>query len=150
MCLDYFFKKKYGITPPVDTDDISMGELWNVLNGSIDPNNQTKNILLADEKYKVAPISEYQRFVAWDDTDKIKYVSEYYDCDDFSFRLFGNITIPKWSDLAFGILWVLLPSGNGHAINICVDSNWGVWGIEPQDDNFFKIPQDWKVMLVIM
>jgi len=69
------------------------------------------------------------------------------NCDDYSFQLMGDFHIPKWSALAFGILWLDKPA---HAVNLFVDDNREVWIVEPQDDKIFKLPKDWKERMLIM
>ena len=143
MCLNYFFEKKYGITKPVNTKTIDVSALYSVLYSEF----QCDVMEMSDTKYKTAPYEEYDRFLQYDDTDEIIYTSEFFDCDDFSVRLHGNITIPYWSALAFGELWVKKPEG-GHAVNVFVDNDMEVWIVEPQTDAIFKMPSDWKAIRI--
>ena len=149
MCMrkitDYLFTKKYNITKPVEIEDIDWNELHTLLQAEF-PNAQ---IIITDRKYKVAPLSEYQRFIKWSTIDKREYISDYYDCDDFSISLLGEINIPEWSSLAFGMMFAKIPQG-AHAINIFVDNNRNVWIVEPQNDNIFPLPSTWKPYFVLI
>ena len=74
-----------------------------------------------------------QEFLKEDKTDLFKYLPEWFDCDDFSFRLMGQLSIPGWSDIAFGIA-----TSTVHAYNCVVASDngkLGVYIIEPQTDD---------------
>ena len=140
MCINYFFEKKYGITKPINTQEMDNVELTSLLVSEF----LITNIDMSDMKYKTAPFTEYERFLIYDDTDKILYIPEFFDCDDFSVRLHGNITIPYWSALVFGELWVKLSPTKGHAVNFFVDNQHRVWIVEPQNDKIFIMPDDWE------
>jgi len=143
MCFELFFEKKYGISKPKDTQEITNTELYSLLVSEF----QCDMIELSDWKYKTAPFGEYVRFLNYDATDELIYTSEFFDCDDFSVRLHGNITIPYWSALAFGELWVITPDG-GHAVNLFIDNNFDVWVVEPQTDEIFTMPDNWKAVRI--
>jgi len=138
MCINYFYKKKYGISKPENTKEITHDELYFLLYDKF-----KCNVLeLSDRKYEIAPKSEYRRFLKYDDTDRYVYTSDWFDCDDYSVHLHGNITIPYWSRLAFGEIWVHTGKG-GHALNLFVDSEYKIWLVEPQNDKIFEMPDDW-------
>ena len=64
---------------------------------------------------------------------------EYNLCDDFSFRLMGQFSIPGWSDIAFGIA-----VSEVHAYNCVIAENDGdikAYLIEPQADRIID-PED--------
>lgn len=140
MCLDYFFKKKYGISKPNNTKDIG----WKMLHDILIKEFNCDNIVITDKKYKTAPFVEYERFLRYDKTDKLVYVSEWFDCDDFAVRLYGNFTVPYWSRLAFGEIFVKTETIN-HALNFFIDNDHDIWLVEPQNDEIFKIPDNWEV-----
>ena len=87
----------------------------------------------ADTYYWLIDKEERIRFLAQDQTDKEKYVSEIYDCDDFSFRLMGMVSQPGWSDIPLFIGW-----SRTHGYNIFIDTDRIVWFIEPQTDKLIK------------
>jgi len=106
-------------------------------------------IYLVDRDYHLIDEEEMERFLIEDKTNLAKYVAEYHDCDDFSFRLMGQVSIPGWSDIAFGIIFAQTPQG-GHAVNCFVSNEEEVLLIEPQNDKIFKKPLDWKVFFCLM
>lgn len=94
-------------------------------------------LYLVDEKYKVPTYDNVKKFLKEDKTDLYTYVAEWFDCDDFSFRLMGQFSIPGWSDIAFGIA-----CSGVHAYN-CVIAEFGgemkVYLIEPQTDELILV-----------
>jgi len=104
-------------------------------------------IYLSDRYYYTCPRLDVAAFLAIDDTDKAHYVSEFHDCDDFSFRLMGQFSVKPYSGLAFGIAW-----SRTHAYNIVVVTNEGVFIVEPQTDKTFKPNSDlaYKTELIII
>ena len=106
-------------------------------------------IFLSDTKYKTITKNDLGKILKIDDTDKQRYIPTFYDCDDFSFRLMGQLSIGDEASLPFGIIWVKTPKG-GHALNIFIDDKREVWLVEPQEDLIFKMPENWKAYLVIM
>jgi len=121
--------EQYEVEPPKITDHILLSELRDVLKKAC--NEPT--IYLSDMDYALIPKSEMLRFLKRDLTDLAKYTPEYYDCDDFSFRLHGALSIPAWGGIAFGIAWSTM-----HAYNIFVDDERKVWIIEPQTDRLME------------
>jgi hypothetical protein len=142
---DYFFEKKYDITPPANTQDVTWSELYTVLRAEF-PQAQ---IVQTDRHYKTTTFDEYDRFIQWNMVDKRQYISDYYDCDDFSLSLMGEITIPEWSALAFGILFTKTPDA-AHAVNVFIDNDREVWIVEPQTDAIFKCPSNWTPYFILM
>ncbi len=88
------------------------------------------NVHLMDYNYRLAIKEEIEKFLAEDQTNLTQYQTDSYDCDDFSFRLMGQFSIPGWSDITFGIVWT-----DVHAMNCIIDENRKFWFIEPQSDN---------------
>lgn len=120
-------------------DNKSLTEILKPLGGAL---------YLSDRQYKLVAKSEIKRFLAQDKTDLLNYVSEYFDCDDFAYRLMGQFSMPGWAELAFGIAWGNFPKP--HAINLFVDGNKKVWFIEPQNDEIKEKGEDWEVWLIMM
>jgi len=133
------------LSPPKYLEDVDSSEVYTILKAEF-PN---ANILLSDSKYKTTTKVEYERYIKYDVTDKWKYVSQYYDCDDFSFSIMGRMSNPDWGALTFGIVWTQTSNG-AHAVNCFIDHNREVWIVEPQNDNVFKLPSDWNPYLIIM
>lgn len=108
-------------------------------------------LFLVDRKYKIPTLESVKKFLEEDKTDLYKYVPEWLDCDDFSFRLMGQFSIPGWSDITFGIGTSIF-----HAYNIVVADNEGlkVYLIEPQTDKIILAKetqsQEYRTIFVMM
>jgi len=113
------------ITPPslVYKGDMDINELSSIL---IDKFPDAP-LYLPDYYYKTCTVEDIKRFLNWDTTNKLKYIGESFDCDDFAWRLKGNITIPPWSAIPFFILWT-----NLHALNGFIDYLGDFYFVEPQ------------------
>lgn len=118
------------LAPAVIYKEITGSELGNILPAKYELDGQEYYIhrYIRDEKYKLTSIEEIKRFLKWNMADKLQYVAEYYDCDNFSLHLTSDAL--EWTPgLAFGIMDV-----PGHSKNICVTYDNKVWEIEPQAD----------------
>jgi hypothetical protein len=134
--------------------DIPSSYIWNEFDASevytiLRAEFPDAQILLSDNLYKITSIDDLLLYLKSDITDIYKYISEYYDCDDFSYSLMGQLSNPQWGSTAFGILWTDVPDG-AHAVNCFIDKNRDVWIIEPQNDKIFRLPSIWKPYLVMM
>lgn len=107
-------------------------------------------IYIGDRLYKTTTKDELRRYIQIDDTDTYIYRDEYYDCEDFSFRLMGNLSNPEWGALPFGIMWVQRENNSAHAVNIFIDNSRELWTIEPQTDNISKMPVSWHPYIIII
>ena len=87
-------------------------------------------IYLPDNFCKVYDKEEVKRFLHLDETDKIPYVREEFDCDDFTAKLFEKFA---------GLVWT-----NVHALNWFVDREKTLWFIEPQQDKIAKDLENWQ------
>lgn len=96
-------------------------------------------IYLPDISYKLCTKTDIERFLAWDKADKEKYQAEILDCDDFAWRLKGNITVLPWSAIPFGVVWT-----NLHALNCFVDDKGRFWFVEPQSDKIQIDLEPWQ------
>ena len=105
-------------------------------------------LYLSDSRYLLISPDEVEKLLNWDATDGFIYVPELYDCDDFAFRLWGQInSLPEWAGLSMGIIWFSEPP---HAMNILVDIDGNVWLIEPQSDGMFQTPPDCEAYLIVL
>ena len=104
-------------------------------------------IYIADAIYYVCPHQTIESFLAEDPTDRERYVTETYDCDDFSFRLMGQFHAKPYAALAFGIAWSQV-----HAYNIFVSKEGEVLIVEPQTDEILKPSKEeiYDTELIIM
>lgn len=106
-------------------------------------------ILMSDSYYYTTTLEELKRFLKSDDTNEYRYISETFDCDDYSYRLMGMIHCVDWGALPFGILWTETPNGN-HAVNVFVDEKNEVLVCEPQSDWVGGLNPAWKPYFVII
>lgn len=90
-------------------------------------------VFLSDYTMTLASWDDIAWFLANDETNKATYVTEEYDCDNFSYRLMGQFSVPEWAKLAFGIVWT-----DVHAINCFIDEDENFWFVEPQTDEVCK------------
>lgn len=149
MCfIDWYITRKYGISPPDPLINLDFSTLQFILNNDVKLKNC--QIYLSDNQYQTTTLGELNRFLDWDKTDKRVYTSEWLDCDDYSFILTGDINIPGWERLPFGLIWAETNSGC-HAANIFIADDHQIYVVEPQNDNICKgIPVGWCPYLVII
>jgi hypothetical protein len=141
MCLN----RPKGLPPPENLVDISATDISRLLLDQF----KRAYIFMSDSTYKTTSIDELMRFIKSDPTNEYRYISEYHDCDDFSFQLMGSIHSVEWGALPFGITWLNKPSGN-HAMNIFIDKDHEIYLIEPQNDIIQVCPSNWVPYLVII
>ena len=153
MCLRKYFCKWFckpdlpdDMPEPAYLEEVDLSRLIGELNSL----SAGTPVYLTDRQYKTTSVIELQRYLKYDLTDKQQYVHEYYDCDDYSFSLLGSINNPAWGMLPFGVIWVVRDNQPPHACNIFVDDNYKIWCVEPQNDEVFDLPDDWKPYLIMI
>ena len=104
---------------------------------------------MSDEEYGLTSIEEMSAFLKEDCTNEYVYGNSY-DCDDFSYRLMGNLSVPGACKLAVGIIWVIKENGECHALNCFIDDMCEAYMIEPQTDAIFSKPSGWRVVVIMM
>jgi hypothetical protein len=91
------------------------------------------NIFMGDKQYDTLTKDQVIKFLEYDLTDRKKYESEYWDCDNFSLRTMSNAQIYFLENMhlnpALGIVWT-----ERHALNFYLDNNSIIHYIEPQTD----------------
>jgi len=138
MCESY-------ISPPNFLEDISGSEVFSIINAEFPKGTK----FISDVDYKTTTKKEIMRFLKNDISDKYNYVSELYDCDDFSFKLMGQASNPSWGALPFGIIYIK-GGGVSHALNCFIDKDRELWLIEPQNDSIFKCPKSWECVMIVI
>jgi len=108
--------------------------------------NAESRIFLSDRLYHICSKQDILDFLALDQTDQERYETEFFDCDDFSFRLMGQFHVKPYASLAFGIAW-----SRTHAYNVAVTKE-GVYVIEPQTDSVFLLGKEelYEAVLIII
>lgn len=102
-------------------------------------------LYLSDKEYLLCDYDDIALFLAQDESNKETYVENEYDCDDFSYRLMGQFSIPGWSSLCFGIVWTMT-----HSMNCFIDVTGKFWFIEPQTDELMKTTDTGNVRLIVI
>lgn len=101
----------------------------------------------ADQLYKPVDQELLQMILDADTGDKEEYETEFYDCDDFVFRLMGwfhsDRDAAAWPIF---ITWINTPQG-GHAV-LSYYQDGRAYIIEPQTDDVFPVPADWSLILL--
>ena len=108
---------------------------------------------LMDHSFGLHNEQEVWDLIGQDDTDRMKYIPEIWDCDDFAFRLNGYINerLPGKLNGVLIIETQMDPNNPGvtgyHAVFFYGTDNYRVEVVEPQNDKPFSHP--FKVMAVI-
>ncbi len=110
--------------------------IFNILN-AVKPS--ATHIYLSDNLYWLCSEADIKTFLAMDATNKDQFVVDAHDCDDFSYRLMGQLSVPDWSGIAFGIAWT-----NLHALNCFISEAGKFYFIEPQNDHLQEKLEDWQ------
>ena len=140
-----FQKPDISTIQPTSSKKVSGDYIFNILNSKFP---SSAHIYLSDIDYYLCSKKDIETFLSIDATNKIGYIPEKMDCDDFSYRLMGQLSIPNWSAIAFGILWT-----NVHALNCFIDETGTFYYIEPQSDNVQRELATWQgneVLLIVM
>ena len=148
--------------PPKIVGEIDHSRLIQLLVSTL-PGLKYDEIDIADRRYKLTTVAEMNRFLAKDDTDKMRWQTDAPDCDDFTRRLLGNLTVPGWWSLPKGDIWVEWDDAqgrtHGHSIIVTVlyekeeDPEPNVYLIEGQTDAIELGPdmfEDFRTRLVKM
>jgi len=141
MCL--FRKKPEVFAPePESSKRITYEELHKLLSKKF----PKASVYLSDKDYLLCSYNDVAVFLASDMSDRYEYSEESFDCDDFSYRLMGQFSTPKWSDLCFGIMWT-----SDHAFNIFVGEDKKIFFVEPQNDEIgIKILGSGEERLIVL
>lgn len=114
---------------PISYNKIHITQLTNLLKPYCD------KVYLSDEKYSLTIVEEAKKFSEQTKVQYEKWLTEKYDCDEFSFALMGY-----WNEglaqFAFGICW-----SEKHAFNLMIDKDYKIWIVEPQTNEFFSIEE---------
>ena len=112
--------------------------------------NVVKNCdkFFTDSEYQVFTVSDVQRFLAMDTTDKMEYEGEKFDCDNFAFLTYAMAEVAM-PGCCFGVLFAGTPQG-AHAVNCFIDENNRFYIIEPQTDEIRALNSDWFVYFILI
>ena len=115
-------------------------EINNMIKASF-PANSRAWISNLDRQYTIPSSLLMSTMISMDQTNLQEYITDFYDCDDFSFNMFGDVrSVPVTSfvqnqaPIAFGVVFGTLHNGVRHAANVYVTLDEGVVCLEPQND----------------
>ena len=100
----------------------------------------THKVFPLDGIYYVPEHSDFMKMLKKTKVDEIKYLSEKFDCESFSFYLHSILAL-NYNINSCGIV---ISYESGHAFNIIVTHKSGIlqtYILEPQDDKIWK-PED--------
>jgi len=117
------------------TGKIDLFELRSILM-DIDPECP---IYFSDGIYNLCTLEDVKRFIIWDKTNLTKFHEEIFDCDDYAWRLMGNMKVLNWSSIPFGVVWT-----DRHALNCFIDDTKTFYFIEPQLDLIQTKLETWQ------
>ena len=87
-------------------------------------------LYLADSFCKIYNRIDVIEFLGLNTVDKIVFVAESMDCDDFAAEVYGK---------GLPLIWT-----NKHALNWFIDENASLWFVEPQTDKMARNLDNWQ------
>ena len=128
------FRKDY-IDPPVMTTRELKEEHWisSQLMRADFVGEEIKRLHL-DSKYWVCSKQEFEDWIKWDWTNKKRYISEEYDCDNFAFSFKARCD----RRLGINAVGLVIDYSGGHAYNLVIFSDAAPELFEPQGDRWVE------------
>ena len=122
------------VTPPTLTTPLEEhNSFWvsqQLFNAGMTNTEMVRKVL--DSKYWTCTRLDFDAIIRWDWTDKKRYISEKYDCDNFAFSFKARM------DRRFHLnnVGLVIDYSGGHAYNCVVFSDGKAELFEPQGDRF--------------
>ncbi len=108
-----------------------------------------QNLWLSDGAAVLINDADMKNFLENNPVNNRKYITEYHDCDDYSFELMGDVS-DIFPQGAFGMVWGnRLGDGAAHAWNFYINQDKQVKYVEPQTDKIFD-PTSEPIWIMIM
>ena len=110
------------------------------------------HIHLADAMYYCPSVEYVEHLLSQDDTDRMKYTAEVYDCDEYSWTLKARFCLDAYKDghrrasHAAGIVWGKLP--HPHAMFWVITDDLKLRLIEPQTDEWKEWGEKFAIWLM--
>lgn len=146
MCwLSKLFTPQPSISMPTVRKQVSGSYIYTILNAVVP---SATHIYISDNQYWLCSEADIENFLSMDATNKDQFINEEHDCDDFSYRLMGQLSTQEWSGIAFGIVWT-----NLHALNCFISDTGTFYFIEPQTDELQNKLEAWQgseILFILM
>ena len=124
------------VPPPVVRRQVDSSYVYGILKAVMP---SATHIYISDNLYWLCSEDDIKNFLSIDATNKGKFIDDEYDCDDFSYRLMGQLSTPEWSGIAFGVVW-----SDTHALNCFISDTGEFYFLEPQSDMLQKALEPWQ------
>ncbi len=103
--------------------------------------------ILVDREYETISIDKLHKIIRKDQVNETRYVSEKFDCDDFSLLLAGRL-----ARYSAGMIHVVYTGKDDvdqhHALNWAITDDKKVYYIEPQTDRIFEPTDDYIINFI--
>ena len=118
-------------TPPVIEYVVKRDSAW--IQEKIDSLGLGIVRLPLDATYRLTNKTNFREIIAWDWTDRIDYIKERYDCEQFAIQLKAIV------DLYFHLnqVAIVIDYKSGHAYNLVIYDDGDIDVLEPQSDGLY-------------
>ena len=152
-----FPERSIVVPPPPPFDDksvyITVARAREIITNTLGKKiSSNVHIHLADMVYYCPSVEYVNYLLSQDDTDRMKYTKEVFDCDDYSWLLKGRFCLDAYKDgkrrasHAAGIVWGMLPLP--HAMFWVITDDLELRLIEPQTDAWKEWGDSFKIWLM--
>jgi hypothetical protein len=98
------------------------------------------SVWLLDNKYRTATLEGFRRIIQWDRTNLRRYITEFWDCDDYSLRFKSNVaSVFLINAVGFVVDWS--EPECAHSYNVLFTEDSGPLVYEPQTDGIMSIDE---------
>jgi len=119
-----------------DLRTISGNVVWDIVTNEID----NPKVRILDNKYKVPRLEYLKHALSKTAINRARYVSDYYDCDNFAFHLHSVLAL----EYHINSVGIVISGKSRHAFNLSIAHEGGnekVYKIEPQADRVWRPEQ---------
>lgn len=127
MCIK---RLKPALGNPSPTETITLHEMSSILLDKLEGMGCEAPVYLPDDVCKIYKMQDVVSRLKLQQIDRLVYIPEMHDCDDFAAKLFGEFA---------GLVWT-----NVHALNWFVSDEGKFWFVEPQTSQIADKLADWQ------
>jgi hypothetical protein len=99
---------------------------------------RARTVWLLDNRYRTTTLSDFRRIIEWDKVNLRRYISEFWDCDDYAFRFKSNAaSVFLINAIGFVIDWS--DDKCVHSYNVLFPEDGDPVVYEPQTDQIMSI-----------